>query len=254
MSHPAEATTPDTSREQLTTASRSSPRRARPKWEELVRDRLRAALRRLQKPLTDLHQRGANEGDTRLFVTDVLCDALGFDKYADLSTEYMVRGDYADYGIRIDQELVAFVEVKRVGTKLAPRHVHQAEMYAINEGVEWIILTNGAVWQVYHVTGGLPVELDLALEIDLLSNEPTAKKVDFLFYITRESLKRRDIDELWKAKRATSPMSLAAVLFSRPVTEAIRKELKRQTNHSVDAAEIARLLRETVVRRECLEA
>ncbi len=27
----------------------------------------------------------------------------------------------------------------------------------VNEGIEWLILTNGVVWQVYHLTGGLPV-------------------------------------------------------------------------------------------------
>jgi hypothetical protein len=49
-------------------------------------------------------------------------------------------------------------------------------MYAVNEGVEWVILTNGSVWQVYHITGGLPVVIDLALEVDLLGDEPPAQK------------------------------------------------------------------------------
>jgi hypothetical protein len=38
-------------------------------------------------------------------------------------------------------------------------------------------LTIGAVWQVYHITGGLPVVIDLALEVDLLGDEPPAHKV-----------------------------------------------------------------------------
>jgi hypothetical protein len=81
-------------------------------------------------------------------------------------------------------------------------------MYAVNEGVEWIILTNGSVWQVYHITGGLPVVIDLALDVDLLGDEQVGHKVNQLFFLTRESLKKRQIDELWKAKRATSPASL----------------------------------------------
>src|SRR6266516_3332828 len=114
-------------------------------------------------------------------------------KYTDLTTEYQVKGEFADYGVRLDRELIAFIEVKRVATKLAPKHLRQVEMYAVNEGVEWVILTNGAVWQVYHLTGGLPV-----------------------------------------------------------VTDAIRKELRRQTGHNADGKELVRLLRETVVRPECL--
>ncbi len=106
--------------------------------------------------------------------------------------------------MRIDRELIAFIEVKRVATKLAAKHLRQVEMYAVNEGVEWVLLTNGA------------------------------------------------IDELWKAKRATAPQSLAQVLVAEPVAEEIRKELRRRTGHNVDTSELVRLLRETVLRPECL--
>jgi phage anti-repressor protein len=152
-------------------------------------DELETAIRRFNRPLADLVARDANEGDTRLLVTDFLCDGLGFDKYADLTTENQVKGEFADYGLRIDRELVAFIEVKRVATKLSTRHLRQVEMYAVNEGVEWIILTNGSVWQVYHITGGLPVVIDLALEVDLLGEEPPTHKVNQLFYLSRESLR-----------------------------------------------------------------
>src|SRR5436190_18207618 len=138
-------------------AAKKPKARSAPKWETEARDRLKAAIRRFSKPLAELAARDANEGDTRLLVTDFLCDALGYDKYADLTTEYQVKGEFADYGVRIDKELVAFSEVKRVATKLAAKHLRQVEMYAVNEGVEWVILTNGAVWQVYHLSGGLPV-------------------------------------------------------------------------------------------------
>ena len=154
--------------------------------------------------------------------------------------------------MRIDRELIAFIEVKRIATKLAAKHLRQVEMYAVNEGVEWVVLTNGAVWQVYHLTGGLPVVIDLALEVDLLADEPLSRRAATLFYLTRESLKRRQIDELWKVKRATSPQSLADVLVSEAVVEEIRKELRRQTGQNVDPSELIRLLRAGVLRADCL--
>jgi len=179
-------------------AAKKPASHAAPEWETEARDRLRAGLRRFSKPLAELAARDANEGDTRLLVTDFLCEALGFDKNADLTTEYQVKGEFADYGVRIDRELIAFIEVKRVATKLAPKHLRQVEMYAVNEGVEWVLLTNGAVWQVYHLTGGLPVEITLALEVNLLGEQSAGQKVNQLFYLSRDSLKRRQIDELWK--------------------------------------------------------
>ena len=115
------------------------------------------------------------------------------------------HGDsFADYGIRVDRDLVAFVEVKRVATKLGAKHLRQAQTYAVNGEVEWIILTNGADWRVYHLSAGLPVEIDLALDINLVGEEPLGKKADQLFYLTRESLKRKQIDEVWKARRDLS--------------------------------------------------
>ena len=155
-------------------------------------------------------------------------------------------------GIRLDKELIAFLEVKRVATKLAAKHLRQVESYAVNEGVEWVILTSGVVWQVYHITGGLPIVIDLALEVDLFGEETLAQKANQLYYLTKESLKRRQIDTLWQAKRATSPKSLAKVLCSENVVTAIRKELKRMTGQLITDVEIERLLNNTVLRPECL--
>src|SRR5436190_9695076 len=148
-------------------AAKKPKARSAPKWETEARDRLKAAIRRFSKPLADLVARDANEGDTRLLVTDFLCDGLGFDKYAVLTTEYQVKGEFADYGVRIDKELVAFSEVKRVATKLNANHLRQVQSYAVNEGIEWLMVTNGVQWQVYHLTFSQPVELVLALDIHL---------------------------------------------------------------------------------------
>jgi predicted type IV restriction endonuclease len=87
----------------------------------------------------------------------------------------------------VDQQLVAFLETKRVTTKLSTKHLRQVEMYALNEGVEWVILTNGAQWQVYHigVSPGAPVLVELALDVDLTSSDSVAHKADVLFYVSK---------------------------------------------------------------------
>jgi len=237
----------------LNEPARKPASRSAPKWETDARERLRTAIRKFSKPLGEMLVRDANEGDTRLVVTDLLREGFGFDTYEDLTTEYQVRGEFADYGIRIDGDLIAFIEVKRVKSKLAARQLRQVQMYAVNEGVEWVILTNGAHWQVFHIGDHVPIEIDLALEVDLLGEGTLGSRVDELFYLTRESLKRRQIDELWQARRATAPRSLAGVLLSDTVTEAVRKELRRRTGQRVEREEVERLLRETVIRPDCLE-
>lgn len=207
----------------LAEPARKAPR-AGPKWETETRDRLRSAIRKFSKPLGDLLTRDANEGDTRLLVTDFLREGFGYDTYDDLTTEYQVRGEFADYGVRISGDLTAFIDVKRVKTKLAAKQLRQVEMYALNEGVAWAVLTSGSTWQVYHLGDRVPIEIDLALDVDLLDDTKTVgQKTDELFYLTREAMKRQLIDELWQARRATAPKSLANVLVSDPVIEAARK-------------------------------
>ncbi|GAA1022091.1 hypothetical protein Aple_064590 [Acrocarpospora pleiomorpha] len=229
-----------------------APSRSAPKWEIDARDRVRSAIRRYAKPLATLIARDANEAETRLLVTDFLCEGLGYDKYEDLTMEYQVKGEFADYGVRIDKQLVAFIEVKRCNQKLDLRHLRQVQMYAVNEGVEWMILTNGQAWQVYHLTGGLPVVVDLALEVDLLGEDPRSAKADALFYLSRNALKKRLIHEVWKSRAATSPKALAQALLSEGVLEAIRKEVRRQTSHNAEPKDLARILREEVLRPEAL--
>ena len=234
----------------VTPAKKTAARQV-PKWEADARDGVRTAIRRFAKPLAGLIARDANEGDTRLLVTDFLCEGLGCDKYEDLTMEYQVRGEFADYGVRIAKQLVAFIEVKRCTTRLSARHLRQVEMYAVNEGVEWMILTNGQVWQVWHLTPGLPVVLDIALEADVLGDGGLAQKADVLFYLSKEAFKRHLIDDLWRVKAATSPNSLGAVVTSDTIIERIRKELRRRTGHNVDSGELRELLRSSVLRPEC---
>lgn len=235
-----------------TTSAPTALTKQGPRWALDAKDEIKNALRKFQKPLTDLVERDANEGDTRLLVTDFLCLALGYDKFEDLTTEFAVRGEFADYGVRIDKQLVAFIEVKRAAQKLNARHLRQVETYAIKEGLEWVFLTNGQVWQVYHVTAGAgqQVATDLVLQVDLLGDEPPAKKVATLFHMHRAALKRTTIDEHWKQQAATAPAALAQIIRTPTVLDAIRKEIRRQSGYNPDPATIETSLTNEVIRPE----
>jgi len=228
--------------------------RSIPKWELDAKENLKASIRKFTRPIADLVARDVNEGDTRILVNDFLRTALEFDQYAELTTEYAVRGEFADYGIRIDQQLIAFIEVKRAAQALSAKHLRQVETYAVKEGLEWVILTNGRVWQTYHVSArtGQQVATTLVFEVDLLSDESPAKKVDKLFHLHRAALKHQTIAELWKQQSATSPSALAKVLQSDSVLAAIRTEIWRGSRFKPEVGEIEAALRAQVIRPELL--
>ena len=224
--------------------------RQMPKWESDSRERLRLALPSIAAALAKFITSDANEAQTRLLVTDLL-GALGFDRYEDLSQEYQVRGEFADYGLKVDGGLVAFVEVKRVAQKLSERHLKQVQAYSLNEGVQWMLLTNGQIWQAYHVTAAQPVVVDLFLTVDLLDSQTSlSDKVDSLFYLTKDAFKRNLISDLWRQRAATSPKALAAVILSDKVVEEIRLEVRRRSAHNFAVEELTELIRQTVIRSE----
>jgi predicted type IV restriction endonuclease len=208
-----------------------------PKWEQAARARIQTALRKTNKPTLMLKSNDAVEADTRHLVTDILCDVLGFDKYENLTAEYSVKGDFADYGIRIDKQLMAFVEVKRISQKLQVSHLRQVESYALKEGVEWAILTNAQIWQAYHIKPmpGQQSEVTLIFEIDLLAEDiKIGTKSDLMFLISKEGISRGKITEYLSAKNALSAKTLVPIILSDEVLQSIRKEVKKKTKHNVD--------------------
>jgi predicted type IV restriction endonuclease len=212
-----------------------------PKWESTARERLASGLKRVAKPIEGLKARDAVEADTRMLVTDVLCDLLGYDKYEDLTAEYQVKGEFADYGVRVDKQLVAFIEVKRISQKLNATHLRQVESYALKNGVSWAILTNAQVWQVYHVqaVSGDVSELTLVFNVDILdASIRNAEKIDQLFLISREAIQKGRLDAVWKEKFSTSPKALKPILLSEGVLDEMRKVLWRESKLRVETAEL----------------
>ncbi|MBB5435029.1 hypothetical protein [Nocardiopsis composta] len=226
-------------------------------WEASTRNRLAAAIDRFSGPLADLVERDANDGDTRLLVTDFLSYGLNFSKYEELTTEYRTSGDSIDYALRLDGKLFAPIEVKRVGQTLDARNLQQARRLALDEGAEWLILTNGRVWQVYHLRpdpdGGNPSTVRI-IDVDLMAEgqEALVGNVDALFHITHEAIEHGRLDDLRKWREAVEPGPLAEVLQSEPVVRALRHELRRITGHAGhigDDGEILRTLAEQIIGR-----
>lgn len=212
-----------------------------PKWEIAAKERIKAALPILIKELKKLDSADAVEANTRIIVTEILTQALGYDKFDELTAEYLVKGDFADIGIRVNKQLVAFVEIKRIKQQLKAAHLRQVESYALRDGVDWAILTNGRDWQVYHVRPrkNEQSELTLVFGVDLLNEEtkPSDKR-DLMFFISREGLSKGRLETFWKTKEAASPETLRAILLSDPVLNQIRLQVRQHKKQNLELDEI----------------
>jgi predicted type IV restriction endonuclease len=227
-------------------------------WEASVRGRVAAAVDRLSGPLADLLERDANDGDTRMLVADFFSFGLNFSKYQDMTTEYRTSGDSIDYAIMLEGKLFAPVEVRRVGQGLDQRNIQVSRRLAVEEGAEWVILTNGRLWKVYHLRpdgdgGNRPVEV---IDADLMDADAYQRNIDALFHITREAVDHGRLDTLRRWKEAVEAAPVAEVLRSDAVVETVRAQLRAATGHqghAGDADEVRRALVEEVISQGLLE-
>jgi hypothetical protein len=131
-----------------------------------VAERLVSGLKRYQPILAAAKARDVGETDTVTIIKDMLADVFGYDKYSELTSEYAIRGTFCDLAVKLDGKLSTLIEVKAIGIDLKEQHVKQAVDYAANQGVDWVLLTNGNRWCVYHVLFTRPIQTELVVDID----------------------------------------------------------------------------------------
>jgi predicted type IV restriction endonuclease len=220
-----------------------------------VADRLAAGLKRFKPIIESAKARDVNESDTSMIVTDMLAEVFGFDKYSEVTREYAIRGTFCDLATKIDGKLQTLIEVKPIGIALRENHIKQAVDYAANQGVEWVILTNGQFWKVFSVSFSKPISADLVLDIDILALQPSDEDAhEDLFLLSKEGIQRSGLDAYNDQLRVRSKFNLAAIIMSDTILHAIRRELKRiapDVRISVD--EIKDALGHEVIKREVIE-
>ena len=220
-----------------------------------IKERLAGGLKRLIPILNQQKTRDVSEADTVTLVKDLLSEVLGYDKYADLTSEFAIRGTYCDLVVKIDDKVSQVVEVKAIGVELDDRHVKQAIDYAANQGVEWVILTNGMIWRLYRVVFAKPIDKKLVAQIDLCSIDLRQESnIEALYLFTKEGVKKGAHIELHARQEATSRFLLAALIVSNEsVLSAIRRELRRVVDVIVTDEEIVDVLKSEVIKRDSLE-
>jgi len=220
-----------------------------------VYDRLAVGIKRFQPILTAAKARDAGEADTSTIVKDILSDVFGYDKYTEITSEYMIKATYCDLAIKIDGKLQILIEVKAIGIELKDSHAKQAVDYGANQGAEWIILTNGVAWRIYRIIFAQPISQDLVFECDLLSvNHKIRAQMENLFLFAKEGQSKSVLHDFHTQRQATSRYLLGAVMLSDPVIDMARRELRRAfPDVRIDTDDLRTTLTQEVLKREVTE-
>lgn len=156
--------------------------------------RVVAGLKKFQPILQSAKARDVNESDTVVVVTDLLHEVFGYDKYSEITSEHAIRSTFCDLAIKLDGVLALLVEVKAVGSDLKEPQIKQAVDYAANQGVDWVVLTNGHQWQVYKVLFTKPIQNELVVEFNLATaNARSGDDINLLGLLAKEGWQKARI-------------------------------------------------------------
>lgn len=220
-----------------------------------IADRLQTGLKRFQTILQTAKSRDVNESDTVIIITDILADVLGYDKYSEITSEFVIRGTYCDLATKIDSKLQYLIEVKAINSDLKDSYVKQAVDYAANQGIDWVVLTNGIEWRAYKIIFNKPIDQELVLEFDILKLNPkNEENLELLYFLSREGWVKSTISAYHSQKQVLSRFYIGALILGDAVIDTIRRELKKiSPDIKIENEQIQRVLTQEVIKRDVVE-
>lgn len=203
-----------------------------------------------RKMMEDIARADGNEAETRRRIERIFGSIMGYDTLKHISREHAVHGvgdtEYCDFAIQLSSEESAIpemlVEIKRVGIDLAPKHLKQAASYAINKGCEWVLLTNGREWKLYHISFGQPPRPKLIDSWNIIEDTPVAlaRKFDIISY---KSLKKNSLKRLWERSNVLTPPNVLKTMLSEEAIRLFQRGIKKQTDVAVSPEDIVGAIR-----------
>ncbi len=221
-----------------------------------VATRIVTQIKKYQGILSAIQKKDISEADTVTVINDILADACGYDKYHEVTSQYAIRGTHVDLAVKVDDEIRFLIEVKAIGIDLKDIHTKQAVDYAANEGIEWVILTNGAVWRVYKVHFGQPIDKILVCEVDLLALSAKSDEILECFgNLSREAFSKGSMADLLHQKELTNKFTIAALLLSDDMLDDLRKEIRRLgSGVKVEVDYLRTVLATDIIKRELIDS
>ncbi len=163
-----------------------------------------------------------------MMINNFLTEVLGYTELEDIKTEYNINGDYADYIIQLKRKNYFVIEVKAINLDLNERHLRQSIRYATNEGIDWIILTNGRQFDLYRVIFEKPISTHRVFSCDLTNQDRFQRNANLLALLTKKSVLRGELEDYWKRSQALDPNNLSNSFYSEEVIRFLKRILRRK--------------------------
>ena len=211
---------------------------------------VRKAILNARSMIEAVAKADGNEAETRRRVERIFDSLMGYDTLKHITREHAVHGvgdtEYCDFAIQLDNiessVPIMLVELKRVNIDLVPKHLKQASSYAVNMGCEWVLLTNGKDWKLYHISFVQPPQIKLVDSWNLINDDPVilAEKFALIGY---KNIKKGGLARLWEKSNVLTAKNVLKIILSEQSLNSIRREIKKATEVAVTSEEIVGAIR-----------
>jgi len=201
---------------------------------------IRKPLKKFLPHLLDARTAKLREAETVQRIERLFEVVLGYDGLTDVSREAQIKGKYCDLAIKIDGAVRLLVEAKACCEPLRDRHVDQAQSYASRFNLQWVVLTNGIDWRLYHLTFEEGINYEIAFEADLADLEKFDDACEKLGLLHKAAVKKGELEDFWKTATALGPASIAKGLFQEATLRVIRRFIRKHEGFLVDPEDLAK--------------
>lgn len=220
-----------------------------------VIERYIKTISKFQRVLKIAQDRDVNEADTVSIVQDMLAEVFGFEKYQEITSEYAIRGTYCDLAIKIDDKIQYLLEVKAIGLTLKAAHLRQVVDYGANHGVQWVVLTNGIMWELYRIRFERPIGCDLVSSFNFLELNPRkAEDQQKLFLLSKRGLSKSVREDYYERVQSINRFVIGAIVLNESIVGAIKRDIRKLASGiKVEDKEVEQILRNEVLKRDVIE-
>ena len=205
-----------------------------------------AKLKKFADVFKAARERNDNESNTVMILIKFFEEVLGYDPLAgEITKELPVKDRFCDFAIVLGAKTDEgkprpefLVEAKAASVKnLNEKHIEQAYNYAARAPVNWVLLTNGIEWQLYHLTfDNNGIQPDLVFKLDFpekLETEPDFAW-DTLSVLVKGNVMEKSLGTYYEQQKLLSPKTIVTTLVGEEVLLKIRQELNRKAPARLD--------------------
>jgi hypothetical protein len=165
-------------------------------------DRLERAIVSVRASIAKFQStKGFNEQNTKASLIVPVLHALGWNTSDADEVHWEFRrksqSDPVDFALLLQRQPCLFLEAKPLRDSLNDhKWIIQIMAYAVEAGVQWVVITNGDEYRAYNATAPLPSEGKLFRQVVISRDSPEAI-VATLSLLSKANLQDKKINRLW---------------------------------------------------------